>query len=177
MILENIYRLDYPIYDPEAASGAWPISADPDASVESQPLGLLLQFSSLATGLFVYITNDSEQICYEVVNVADMLAYVPNYFGYISLVSEQSDMQKLVGSELQQIHMGFADGHPLDHKLLFGIKLEFDASALIFLNNCDEGCYLFEGSEKHVDFFTHYSKVFTEIKWQEQHQLLEQIAA
>lgn len=176
MQLDNIYRLDYPFYPSGAVDGSKPTSFLSDRWIEEQPLGLFFQFSTHAKGLFLYEANDAEQVCHEVRDVRDFLHGPPNFFGFVSPVSEQSELSSLIGANLQKVYFGTADGYLPGTQLLFGIKLQFESASLAFVNNSDEGLYLFESSAKYQEYFTWFSTLFTNIEWQESTQVLKLLA-
>ena len=90
----------------------------------------------MLNGLFVYIDNDAEQICYEV-RTAGSLSQQANYFGIFSRVADNSKLLRITNSDLGKIEFGYGTGQSLSEPLLLGMKLKFDSVSLVFVNNCD----------------------------------------
>jgi hypothetical protein len=177
MKLENLYRIDYPIFSPVEEGGGYAIGIDYDSYIEKQPLGLVFQFASLSKGLMVEIENDAEQIACQVREVASLLPASPDYFGFTSPVVSTSDLHGLLGAELQRIYFGYMDGEAPDARLFFGVKLQFESAELAFVNNCDEGLYLLRSSPRYDQYFAWFTGLYTCLKWHEQPELLAQLAS
>ncbi|MGI4871055.1 MAG: hypothetical protein ACRYFX_07740 [Janthinobacterium lividum] len=197
MQLEALYRLDYPLYDSNAADGVLPTRYDPALRIENQPLGLLFQFTAQPMGLSLELEADAVQVRWQWCNVDSFLAGEA-YFGYPSPVLPGSALGELVGSELQKICFGLVGGYtPTEtsgvwrwlekmkalvgsrtrgESLFFGVKLQFEVKSLVFVNQADEGYYLFEDTQEYYQYFKWFKGFLGQPVWVEQPQLLAQLA-